>query len=111
MKRKRIDCCTLKLQLRHLKLSHAHLLNTEDLTPLALEEPASTIRVHLNGIEQMSVIKMSNDSVMRISEDSVMKMGECSKMSLVMVNEQYNVNNNRTLPCLCNCRRCGGRFR
>jgi hypothetical protein len=38
---------TLKLQLRHLKLSHAHLLNTEDLRPRALDEPERTMRVHL----------------------------------------------------------------
>jgi hypothetical protein len=38
---------TLKLQLRHLRLSHAHLLNTDDLAPLAQPVPDSTIRVHL----------------------------------------------------------------
>jgi hypothetical protein len=38
---------TLKLQLRHLKLSHAHLLNTEDLRPRALDAPERTMRVHL----------------------------------------------------------------
>ena len=38
---------TLKLQLRHRRLSHAHLLYTEDLKPLALAVPDSTMRVHL----------------------------------------------------------------
>jgi hypothetical protein len=41
------ELSTLKLQLRHRRLSHAHLLNTDDLAPLAQPVPDSTMRVHL----------------------------------------------------------------
>jgi hypothetical protein len=44
---------TLKLQFKHLKLSHAHLLNTDERIPRVFEAPANTMRVHLYGYEYM----------------------------------------------------------
>lgn len=59
-----VQYITLKLQLRHLRLSHAHLLNTEDLSPLAHEDPERIIRVHL-GVDEKGrkkKIEFKNDS-------------------------------------------------